>query len=331
VTADDRSSRHDASSVRLALPRRRGVVGRALLDTEGRLRTGWRMLAYLAAWSLVIGVAGEVLVGRHPTPARQLLALVAIPVAVAVTYGFRRWVDRRDWPGIGLPWPGRRQLAAGGVGFLAGVAVITVLFMVEWAAGWVQVTGSELTERGLAGVTVLLCGGLALQLAAGFTEELAFRGYLFCNLTERLAAPSAALVVGVIFGVAHLPGVASPAFALMTLVGGVAISTLWVLTRLSTGTLWTAIGMHAAWNWAEQWVWGLTTAGQPDFGNALVHVRQHGPALLVGREHWDGFLVPETGLVFTVAEVLLLAGYWLLVRRRAATTHPNVLAAQDRG
>ena len=76
---------------------------------------------------------------------------------------------------------------------------------------------------------------------------------------------------------------------------------------------------------------GLTTAGQPDYGNALVHVRQHGPAPLVGQEHGGGFLVPETGLLFTVAEVLLLVGYWLLVRRRGATTHPGAVAAQDPG
>jgi hypothetical protein len=141
------------------------VVGLAFLDAGRRLRIGWRMLAYLVAWSLVIGLAGEVLVGRHPTPARQLLALVAIPATVAITYGFRRWVDRRDWRGTGLPWPSRQQLVAGGVGFLVGVAVITVLFTVEWAAGWIQVTGSELAAQGLAGVTVLLCGGLPNLLA----------------------------------------------------------------------------------------------------------------------------------------------------------------------
>jgi hypothetical protein len=148
----------DAPAVRVASPRQRGTVGLAFLDAEGRPRIAWRMLAYLAAWSLVIGVAGEVIAGRHPTPARQLLALVAVPLTVAVTYGFRRWVDRRDWRGIGLPSSSGGHLVASGAGFLLGVAAITVLFTVEWAAGWLQVTGSELTERGLVGVTVLLGG-----------------------------------------------------------------------------------------------------------------------------------------------------------------------------
>jgi membrane protease YdiL (CAAX protease family) len=325
VLDDQPSGRHAPGWV--ASPRRRGLASRAFLDAEGRLRIGWRILAYLATWSVAVGVVSDVIVGRQPAPARQLLALVAIPVTITATYGFRRWVDRRDWAGIGLPWPGRRQLAASGVGFLLGVAVITVLVAVEWAAGWVQVTGTELADRGAVGAATLLCGGLGLQAAAGFTEELAFRGYLFRNLAERLTVGNAALGVGVLFGAAHLPGVASPAFGLATLVGGIAISCLWTLTRLSTGTLWTAIGMHVAWNWAERWLFGLTTAGQPDYGNALVHLRQDGPALVVGQEHWDGFLVPETGLLFTVAEVLLLLGYWLLVRRRGAMTRRGAVAA----
>lgn len=117
-----------------------------------------------------------------------------------------------------------------------------------------------------------------------------------------------------LFGAVHLPGVASPAFAPATLVGGAAIGTLWVLTRLSTGTLYAAIGMHAAWNWAEWWVFGLTTAGRTDHGNALLHVRQHGPQLLVGQGHHGTLLIPETGLLFTAAELLLLFGYWVLIR-----------------
>lgn len=192
MALDDQPSGHHAPGW-VASPRRRGMASRAFLDAECRLRIGWRILAYLAAWSLAVGVVSDVIVGRQPTPARQLLALVAIPVIVAVTYGFRRWVDRRDWRGIGLPWPGRRQLAASGRGFLLGVAVITILVVVEWAAGWIEVTGTELADRGVAGAATLLGGGLALQLAAGFTEELAFRGYLFRNLAERLTVGNAAL------------------------------------------------------------------------------------------------------------------------------------------
>lgn len=308
------------------------MVGRVFLDRDGRVRVGWRLLAYLAAWSLVVGVAGEVLVGRDPAPARQLLALVAIPAAAAVTYGFRRRVDRRDWARVGLPWPRGRHLLTGGVGFVLGMAVIGMLVAVELVAGWVRVTGTELDGgAGVAAVVALLGGGLALQAAGAFTEELAFRGYLLANLRERLRVRDATLVVGALFGLSHLPGVASPAFGVITVAGGIAISTLWALTRLSTGSLWAAIGMHAGWNWAERWLFGLTTAGLPDDGGALIRLRQSGPALVVGQELEGGVLIPETGLLFTAAEVLLLGGCWLLVRRRVAATDPDALVSGDRG
>jgi uncharacterized protein len=331
VTADDGSSGRATPAAWVASPLRRGVVGLAFVDRGGRPRIAWRLLAYLVAWSLAIGIAGEVLVGRDPAPARQLLALVAIPATVAVTYGFRRWVDRRDWAAVGLPWPRGRHLLAGGAGFLTGVAVIAVLFAVELRAGWVQVTGTEINDVGVAGVVAVLGGGLALQAAVGFSEELAFRGYLLANLRERLRVRDATLVLGVLFGLVHLPGVASPAFGLLTVAGGVAISTVWVRTLLSTGSLWAAIGMHAGWNWAEQWLLGLTTARLPDHGDALVHLRQAGPALVVGQEYQDGLLIPETGLLFTAAEFLLLAGYWFVARRRAAATRPDPAAARDHG
>jgi uncharacterized protein len=301
-----------AAATMVTAPRPGGGKTGVLLDRERRLRVGWRLLAYLVVWGAVVATVGAVVVGGQPTPARQAAGLVAVPATLAVTWAFRRFLDRRTWRGVGLPWPSPRDVFAAIAGFAAGVAVIAMLFAIEWSAGWVRVTGTSIAAQGVAGSAALLGGGLALQLAAGFTEELAFRGYVFCNVIERHSLRRAAIITGLLFAAGHLPGVSSPVYGLQVLVGGVAISSLWVLTRLSTATLWTAIGMHAAWNWAEQSLFGLAPGAAP-VGDALVHVDQTGPALLVGHVH------PETGLVFTVAEVLLLVGYWLAVRRRGMT------------
>jgi len=290
------------------------VAARVVLDPEGRLRVGWRLLAYLVAWGAVVTTAGAVVVGRSPSPARQAAGLVAVPACLAVTVVFRRIVDRRPWSTVGLPWPAGGDVLGAAAGFATGVVVIAALVAIEWAAGWIRVAATPVTGEGVAGVAALLGGGLALQLAAGFTEELAFRGYVFCNLAERLPLRSAVALTGLLFAAGHLPGVPSPLLGLHVLVGGLAISTLWVLTRLSTSTLWPAIGMHAAWNWAEQSLFGLTT-GQ--VGGGLLRVERTGPAGLIGHDQ------PETGLVFTVAEVVLVAAYWLSVRRRGMTGWPQ--------
>jgi hypothetical protein len=74
--------------------------------------------------------------------------------------------------------------------------------------------------------------------------------------------------------------------------------------------------MHAAWNWAETSGFGLATTAEPDDGNALLHLRYTGPDLMVG------YQMPEAGLLFTIAEALLLAGYWLWVRRDRDRAEP---------
>lgn len=298
--------------------RRRGPVGHILFDPDGRPRIGWRLVAYLATLALAIAGVSGLLVGGHPTPFRQIVGLTAsVPIVVAVTYAFRRWVDRRGWDGIGLPSPRPQHLWQCGAGFTAGVLVIAALFAVQWAFGWVDVAGTELDDRNAAAVVWVLAGELAFQLAVGFSEEVGFRGYVFQNLAGTLSVRKAIVATGVLFGAAHLPAASSLgsgltwAVALNTLMGATLISSLWVLTRLSTGTLWPAIGMHAAWNWAETSVFGLATTAEPGYGNAWLHLRQTGPDLVVGYD------VPETGLLFTFAEALLLGGYLLYVRRRS--------------
>lgn len=309
-------TRHRSAEL-VTTPSRRRRAGGIFRDPDRRLRIGWRLVTYLAPCACAITAVSGLLVGEDPTPARQVLGLaVSVPVIIAVTYVFSRWIDRRGWDWIGLPVPRWRHLWQWGVGFGAGVLVIGALFGIQWAVGWVEVAGTGLDDRGADAVAWVLTGGLALHLAVAFSEEVGFRGYVFQNLAESLSARNATLATGLLFGAAHLPAATflssglTWAVGLNLLVGATLISSLWVLTRLSTGTLWPAIGMHAAWNWAETSVFGLATTAEPDYGNALLHVRQSGPDLMVGYE------MPETGLLFTVAEALLLGGYWLWVRRR---------------
>jgi signal transduction histidine kinase len=66
-------------------------------------------------------------------------------------------------------------------------------------------------------------------LAAGFTEELAFRGYVFCNVAERLPVRWAAMITVLLLAAGHPPGVTSLVFELHVLVGGVAISSVVVV------------------------------------------------------------------------------------------------------
>ena len=96
-------------------PRPPGLVGRIFLDQERRLGLGWRLLSYLTLVLAATGGVAAVIAGSDPPVGRNLLAhLVAVALVVAVTWLYRRRVDRRGWRDLGLPLPGRPQLLAAG-------------------------------------------------------------------------------------------------------------------------------------------------------------------------------------------------------------------------
>ncbi len=81
------------------------------------------------------------------------------------------------------------------------------------------------------------------------------------------------------------------------------------------GSAWWAIGCHAAWDWAESYVFGTADSGLPAQGHLLTTAPAGNPLLSGGT---DG---PEGSLLALVA-ILLLLGLVLLVhgRSRAAQT-----------
>ena len=92
-------------------PAPRGPIGRLFLDPERRPRSGFRLTAYLV---IVLAAMAAADAAGAFSPAADLAARAAAAVAViAVTWLFRRYVDRRPWPSIGLTGWRPRELAAG--------------------------------------------------------------------------------------------------------------------------------------------------------------------------------------------------------------------------
>ena len=113
----------------------------------------------------------------------------------------------------------------------------------------------------------------------------------------------AVVLTGIIFGAVHF---LQSGFNLMFVLSATILTVFLALSRLQTRAIWWAIGWHTAWNWVQISVLGLSEVGQPDFGHALLHLEQHGPALWVGK----GFLI-ESGLlcilVIALGTVLMVA------------------------
>ncbi len=144
---------------------------------------------------------------------------------------------------------------------------------------------------------------LGLMTCAAVAEELAFRGALFRVLEEKAGTYGALAFSGLVFGGLHLVNKDA------TIWGGLAIAVeaglMLGAAYAATRSLWFAIGIHLAWNFAEQGIFGTAESGAGTGTGGLLHASVSGPAILTG-----GIFGPEASifaiLVCSVPTVLFL-------------------------
>ena len=222
-------------------------------------------------------------------------------------------LDGSTFAGIGLPrarW--LRDLAAGGA---VGFAMIGLLVAGLLAFGFGRL------EPPTAAVALALRSGLAWAVAAvliGFTEEIAFRGYLFAILRERYGFMIGMLVVTGLFMSAHAHNADENLIGLLTTA---VVSVLFCLAIVRSGALWWVIGCHAAWDWAESYFFGSADSGMYSSGRLLTML-PHGNAYLSGGT--DG---PEGSLLCLAVLIAVILALPLLIRPRAGTPGPQAAPA----
>ncbi len=223
---------------------------RAFLTQDHRLALVWRLLSYLFLFIVVNLLASVVRVvlegaGVPSVIGRLVFTLLYISGTLGLTYGYRRFIDRRSWQGIALP-PLHKYLRDITVGVVFAILMVALVFGLESAAGWIQIVGSE----GGTSALPLLVDSLLVSLAFGVCEEISMRGYLFQNLGEGQPIWMATLLTGVIFAVFHLlGGVGFDVQGLSFLLFILLLNVFLVLTRLLTHSLWLAIGFHTVFDW----------------------------------------------------------------------------------
>ena len=145
---------------------------------------------------------------------------------------------------------------------------------------------------GWGGLGARSAAGYALAYALGFwvaalAEELLFRGYLQATLARIVGFWPAALLLSLGFGLVHRtnPGESTLGVLNAALIG----LALCLCLRLS-GSLWWGIGFHAAWDWAESFLWGTPVSGYV-LEQRFLHARALGDPLWSG-----GAAGPEASL-----------------------------------
>ena len=265
------------------------------------LRVGWRILLYLG---VAAAVAFALLwLGRSFFPDitsgvgrlwQEMYGEAALLIAAVAPAFLMANIEGRSVDDYGLP---RKQ--AFGKLFWTGVAwgILSIVVLLLLLRGARVFSFGHLALHGARIWRFALFWGVNFLLV-GLFEDFLFRGYLLFTISRSLGFWPAAGIMSFAFGAIHLMntgegfvGALSAAF----------IGLFFCLTLRRTGTLWFAVGFHAAWDWGQSYLCGVADSGTTEPGH-LLSPSFHGPTWLTG-----GSVGPE-GSVLCFLLVLALWG-----------------------
>jgi membrane protease YdiL (CAAX protease family) len=280
-------------SQRLAAGSPPGPGGMGLFRGPGGLRAVWGVTLFVGLMILVFVILTVVVAvamavtGRVPSQAALALAAaggttppdllftstaLTLASAVGATLLMAR-IERRPLSSFGFDLAGAPRLFLQGMA--SGVVMLSLLVGLIWLCHGVSFSAPAAGAGGRLGWG-LIWGVIFLMVAA--FEEIAMRGYLLQTIARRRGFPWAALSTSVVFLLAHVanPGESAVGLAQVFLIGLVFAFSVW-----RSGSLWWAIGFHAAWDWAQSFLFGVADSGLVTPG-ALLAARPIGSALISG-------------------------------------------------
>jgi membrane protease YdiL (CAAX protease family) len=264
------------------------------LGPEG-LRAGWGITFYLAMFLPLQKLAVDLAWSRNLGPSglwsmmlEEFCDLVAAVIPALVLMG----VERRPWKSYGLL--GRQAFGRFfWIGVLWGFAGISLLMcslygLHAFSFGHFVLHGIRLARFAAFWAVMFLLVGLF--------EEFLLRGYTQFTLTRGIGFWPAALALSCALGLIH---VRNEHEQWRGLLAAALIGFFFCLTLRRTGTLWFAVGFHAAWDWGETFFYSVPDSGSVWPGH-LLSSSPHGPDWLSG-----GSVGPEGSvLCFVVIGIL---------------------------
>ena len=246
-------------------------------------------------------------------------AMALFMVVLVYKFGIRRLGEEpRDELGAA------RALPDFGLGLAGGFLLFSLIVGIAALGDLYNIVG----EGSIARLPFTL---VVVAIAPAFIEEILFRGILFRFLEQFGGSWFALLLTSALFGTAHIVNPNASLFSSFAIAveAGLMLGGAYMLTR----SLWAPIGLHAAWNFTQGFIYDVPVSGMDQQG--LVEARLSGPELLSG-----GAFGLEASLIATFCATL--AGIWLIrravragqivrpwwVRRRLAKADPGTNLAE---
>jgi len=250
------------------------------------LRHGWRFLIFAAAIFLVVQfleqpaiafLAAKLHVNRSALSAPSIIVSDGFDlIVILVVTGVAARFEQRRVDSYGLPV----NEAFGGFfwdGVIAGFAAIAFVGVGMLISGGLLVHGVALHGAQLITSSVLW---LIAMLLVGVMEEYLFRGYALQSLWRGAGFWSAALITTALFAGDHLEKPHENAIDIGMIF---ALAIVLCISVRVTGSLWWAVGWHAAFDFGQFFVIGTPNGGRVPQGR-LFDVTFPGPAWITGGE-----------------------------------------------
>ena len=256
---------------------------------------------FVMAGNVTAAVLARLVPPLHNNPVEMLQAAAFAALVAGAYVAFVRLIERRPVSEFGTKgWAGEL-----GVGLLFGLVLFSTVIGVIALLGGYRVIGY--------GSFAVLYPSVALSIFSGVGEEIVLRG-LFFRLIERWLGSWIALALSAaLFGALHLGNPNATLFAgfAIALEAGVMLAALYMVTR----RLWAAIGLHAAWNFAQGGIYGVAVSGFEEKG--LLRPDMRGPEWLTG-----GAFGAEASLVALLVNVAFGIALLVIAYRRGNFVAP---------
>jgi membrane protease YdiL (CAAX protease family) len=274
---------------------------------------GWGGLLFVV-FSVLYGVLNLVarLDPNTPPLARNSLVTVVVTAVSLALYAVVVRLAENRWPGELALKPAAPDLL---VGVAVGVGMMAVVVGALVGLGLYDISGPRPASP---------LNMINIAIASGFLEELIFRAIVLRLLMRALGVWPALGLSAALFGVLHLsnPNATPVAAAAIAVEAGLMLASFYLLT----GRLWVSIGVHAAWNFAQGWIFGARVSGIEMSQSLFVSGPKAGaPDWLSGGAFGPEASVPAM-VVGTGVAVVVLHRAWKRGNFRAAPDAPKIEA-----
>jgi membrane protease YdiL (CAAX protease family) len=286
------------------------------------IRAGWSALIFIAVFIALEFIASLPIfsfihfkVARGaPQPAHVALIQEMVQALLVLMAAFiMSRIEKRPVAVYG--YAGKARFVRFLSGIACGFVAISLLVGALWKSHLLAFDGLPL--GGFLAWKYAATWAVAFIFVAIFEESL-LRGYLQYTLARGIGFWWAAIILSTTFGAIHG---SNPGESPVGLFAAAAIGLVFCLSLWYTGSLWWAIGFHAAWDWGETYFYGTPDSGMVAQGHLF---SEHPTGTLL----WTGGATGPEGSLLIVPLVLITALLmWLWWGRRTVSPFKKQSAA----